>query len=93
MLETVNNKLKYWYEIRKKLFGEEEARQWVKDNTPRYELISKICESKGFTTWSEYTEWEREHIEERNRIFGERRSISNGKLSEGVRSTVKRIGY
>lgn len=69
MLDFVADRMAYWYGLRNTLFGFESAREWLNDNTPRFELISKICEEKRFNSWNEYSEWERKHIAERNEIF------------------------
>ena len=69
MLEFVADRMAYWFGLRNILFGFESGRKWFDENTPRFELISKICEEKHFNSFEEYSEWERGHIAERNEIF------------------------
>lgn len=58
-----------YYKIHLALFGKREADQWLSDNLVHHTILKELWIEKGFKTYGEYAEWEKEHIKERNEYF------------------------
>lgn len=56
----------HYYRIHKELFGKKEADQWLSDNLGHHTVLKELWMEKGFKTYGEYSEWEKDHIQERN---------------------------
>lgn len=62
----------YWYKLNRDIFGEGEAKKWLKQNLNHHTILKQLWIEYGFKTYGDYRKWELTHIEERNAYFRER---------------------
>ena len=61
----------YWFNKSAELFGIGFAKKMQAEKRNHYLIMKQLWIAKGIKTHGEYTKWEKEHIEERNKFFEE----------------------
>lgn len=69
---TLEQYEKYWYQKSAELFGERFAKKMQAEKRNHYIIMKQLWIEKGFTKYREYADWEKDHIEERNKFFEEK---------------------
>ena len=57
------------YDLYIALLGRKAADEWLERNRPLHLALEKLWHKKGFTTYGQYEDWEKEHIDERNQFL------------------------
>lgn len=57
------------YDLYIALLGRKAADEWLEKNRPLHLALEKLWRKKGFTTYRQYEDWEKEHIDERNQFL------------------------
>ena len=57
------------YDLFIAIVGKQAADEWLEKNRPLHLALEKIWHNKGFTTYGEYQDWEKEHMDERNQFL------------------------
>lgn len=57
------------YDLFIAIVGKQAADEWLEKNRPLHLALEKLWHKKGFTTYGQYEDWEKEHIDERNQFL------------------------
>lgn len=57
------------YTARKEMFGEDNAKRWLKERRHYYERLEKLADIKGFKNYKDLCKWRDENREEYERFM------------------------
>ena len=68
---TFDEWYKMWDDLNVALFGEEEAKLYRELDRRRNRALKALWIAKGFKTYGEFEDWEREHMADKNAFMEE----------------------